>query len=91
METMRSFHGDLGVDLTREVLSELVRNFCCSIFKDQKRRNSLMIFEKGGTFLRDGGIAQLVEHLPCKQGVIGSNPITSTTHGLIAQLVRAHA
>lgn len=38
-----------------------------------------------------GGIAQLVEHLPCKQGVIGSNPITSTTHGLIAQLVRARA
>ena len=29
----------------------------------------------------DGGIAQLVEHLPCKQGVIGSNPITSTTMG----------
>ena len=39
----------------------------------------------------DGGIAQLVEHLPCKQGVIGSIPITSTTHGLIAQQVRAHA
>ena len=38
----------------------------------------------------DGGIAQLVEHLPCKQGVIGSNPITST-NGFIAQLVRAHA
>ncbi len=37
-----------------------------------------------------GGIAQLVEHLPCKQGVIGSNPITST-NGFIAQLVRAHA
>ena len=29
----------------------------------------------------DGGIAQLVEHLPCKQGVIGSNPITSTKMG----------
>ena len=28
-----------------------------------------------------GGIAQLVEHLPCKQGVIGSNPITSTIKG----------
>ena len=40
---------------------------------------------------RNGGIAQLVEHLPCKQGVIGSNPITSTIYGLIAQLVRAHA
>ena len=25
-----------------------------------------------------GGIAQLGEHLPCKQGVVGSNPVTST-------------
>ena len=25
-----------------------------------------------------GGIAQLVEHLLCKQRVIGSNPVTST-------------
>ena len=25
-----------------------------------------------------GGIAQLVEHLPCKQGVSGSIPLTST-------------
>lgn len=40
---------------------------------------------------KDGGIAQLVEHLPCKQGVISSNLTTSTTYGLIAQLVRAHA
>ena len=52
---------------------------------------------KGGIYFRkekaeaNGGIAQLVEHLPCKQGVIGSNPITSTKRGLIAQLVRAHA
>ena len=29
----------------------------------------------------NGGIAQLVEHLPCKQGVIGSNPIISTIMG----------
>jgi hypothetical protein len=27
----------------------------------------------------DGGIAQLVEHLPCKQGVSGSNPLISTS------------
>ena len=27
----------------------------------------------------DGGIAQLGEHLLCKQGVIGSSPISSTT------------
>ena len=29
----------------------------------------------GGTH---GGVAQLGEHLPCKQGVMGSNPIIST-------------
>ena len=29
----------------------------------------------------DGGVAQLGEHLPCKQGVMGSNPIISTTTG----------
>ena len=51
-----------------------------------------------------GGVAQLGEHLPCKQGVMGSNPIISTMrgnsqessgkhhiNGLIAQLVRARA
>ena len=26
----------------------------------------------------DGGLAQLVEHLLCKQGVTGSSPVTST-------------
>ena len=56
----------------------------------------MLSLDKGGIYFRQerkkyGGIAQLVEHLPCKQGVIGSNPITSTTYGLIAQLVRAHA
>ena len=29
--------------------------------------------------LREGGVAQLGEHLPCKQGVKGSNPFISTT------------
>ena len=37
-----------------------------------------------------GGLAQLVEHLLCKQGVTGSSPVTSTTDGPIAQLARAH-
>ena len=36
-----------------------------------------------------GGIAQLGEHLLCKQRVKGSNPFISTRYGLIAQLVRA--
>jgi hypothetical protein len=34
-----------------------------------------------------GDIAQLVEHLPCKQGVSGSNPLISTRRSSIAQLV----
>ena len=31
--------------------------------------------------LKYGGVAQLGEHLPCKQGVMGSNPIISTRSG----------
>ena len=50
-----------------------------------------------------GGVAQLGEHLPCKQGVDSSILFISTNrlaangdwnghrHGLIAQVVRAHA
>ena len=40
-----------------------------------------------------GRIAQLGEHLPYKQGVIGSSPIVTTiyTFGGVAQLVRAPA
>ena len=29
----------------------------------------------------NGGVAQLGEHLPCKQGVKGSNPFISTIKG----------
>ena len=35
-----------------------------------------------GVFCLYGGIAQLVEHLPCKQGVSGSTPLISTNTGL---------
>ena len=60
---------------------------------------SLFNFEGVKTFKRSGGVAQLGEHLLCKQGVIGSIPFISTKgpddnrtgYGLIAQLVRAHA
>ena len=31
---------------------------------------------------KNGGVAQLGEHLPCKQGVMGSNPIISTINPL---------
>ena len=57
---------------------------------------------KGWKALKHGGVAQLGEHLPCKQGVDSSILFISTTvgrngdtnghvHGLIAQVVRAHA
>ena len=78
--------------------------------KDDERRIRLIVVRfsetKGkGERPRNGGVAQLGEHLPCKQGVKGSNPFISTTvrtertdgkagakrNGLIAQKVRAHA
>ena len=39
----------------------------------------LQIFEKTKNKHTNGGVAQLGEHLPCKQGVMGSNPIISTS------------
>ena len=47
-------------------LAELWKVFCCSIIRVQ-------------LITQYGGVAQLGEHLPCKQGVMGSNPIISTT------------
>ena len=38
-----------------------------------------------------GRIAQLGEHLPYKQGVVGSSPATPTKYGLVVQLVRMPA
>ena len=74
-------------------LSEkLIQEVCCSI---------LRVPEDGTLKREDGGLAQLGEHLLCKQGVKGSIPLISTNReprhlmeriigfGLIAQLVRA--
>ena len=41
-------------------------SICCLILRDRTY---------GASY---GGVAQLGEHLPCKQGVMGSNPIIST-------------
>ena len=38
-----------------------------------------------------GSLAQLGEHLPYKQRVTGSSPVTSTTDGPVVQLVRTPA
>ena len=42
-------------------------NICCLILRDRTYSEESY-----------GGVAQLGEHLPCKQGVMGSNPIIST-------------
>ena len=55
------------------------------------RKKISLVVRFSGTILRNrekperntiehtyGGVAQLGEHLPCKQGVMGSNPIIST-------------
>ena len=34
----------------------------------------------------NGGLAQLGEHLPCKQGVKGSNPFISTQQVLLVEI-----
>ena len=45
--------------------------------KDESQRKDLQKV-KNGTLV-NGGVAQLGEHLPCTQGVRGSNPLISTT------------
>ena len=57
----------------------------CVVFKDNKNHDkseSSLLFNFECPFgeepRRYGGVAQLGEHLPCKQGVKGSNPFIST-------------
>ena len=49
-----------------ETWMEIESIICCLILRDRAYSESY------------GGVAQLGEHLPCKQGVMGSNPIIST-------------
>ena len=64
-------------DKEEEEKSELKREArYCSILRDRE------ILQKGKEKARpDGGVAQLGEHLPCKQGVRGSIPLISTKGG----------
>ena len=49
----------------------LIENYTLCFIRD-------LVYPKTLKPLLNGGVAQLVEHLLCKQGVIGSNPFTST-------------
>ena len=79
------FYGDhevlsrgLRSRLTSEVLSEAGTELLLFNFQGSETGRPERIIEKEQT-RRYGGVAQLGEHLPCKQGVMGSNPIISTT------------
>ena len=64
------FYGEsTPIDTISVVKNERGKSFVvrCSILKD--------LLE---LITQYGGVAQLGEHLPCKQGVMGSNPIIST-------------
>ena len=56
----------------------LYGTFVVQFSRIRNEASFVMIIEKEQT-RRYGGVAQLGEHLPCKQGVMGSNPIISTT------------
>ena len=58
----------------------------CIIVPVAKRYDKRKRSDKG-----NGSIAQLGEHLPYKQRVIGSSPIVPTTFGPVVQLVRTLA
>ena len=45
--------------------------------KEKSEANTYSLFTLT-SYLSNGGVAQLGEHLPCKQGVMGSIPIIST-------------
>ena len=57
-------------------------------------RSFVVQFSGTGTILEKkrnpwyGGVAQLGEHLPCKQGVMGSNPIISTNRTVSGAITR---
>ena len=50
---------------------------CCSILSESAKKAAHTPY---------GGVAQLGEHLPCKQGVMGSNPIISSREAPTGEL-----
>ena len=73
METGTDFHGSVIRVKTRPV------HDCTEAFVVQFSGIREILEKKRAR--EYGGVAQLGEHLPCKQGVMGSNPIISTIPG----------
>ena len=62
--------------LSKETSSNQV--VACNVLRSEFLVVEVTLFNLEGICRKNGGIAQLGEHLPCKQGVIGSIPIIST-------------
>ena len=62
-------HSEIGLTIDEIKKLEVQVTFRCSIFGDHYDLRKQTPF---------GGVAQLGEHLPCKQGVKGSIPFIST-------------
>jgi hypothetical protein len=54
--------------------NQMLLNRCARHWRDRQKRN-----RRSGPEVY-GDVAQLEEHLLCKQGVVGSSPIISTTN-----------
>ena len=76
-EVAKEVKGDIGI--FREHRAKRERKARESRSTGESRK---IVVQFPGTKEREkgnrGGVAQLGEHLPCKQGVMGSNPIIST-------------
>ena len=75
METGTDFHGSVIMSRQDESVGAYV---LYGTFVVQFSR-IIKVLEKERPRRENGGVAQLGEHLPCKQGVMGSNPIISTS------------
>ena len=78
METMTDHHGSVGVGMEETGRhGSGFEDLLLFSFQGSDGRKRPAFFERRKPF--HGGVAQLGEHLPCKQGVMGSIPIISTS------------
>ena len=78
--------------LSKERREVVIKDYRRKSFSNSWSEDSVLaLFNFEDARRKNGGVAQLGEHLLCKQGVRSSILLISTKHGLIAQVVRAHA
>ncbi len=79
--------GERGTFVVEKLLKKL-KKVSKKVLTKKKRYDIISKSPQDGAY---GSIAQLGEHLPYKQRVIGSSPIVPTIYGPVVQLVRTLA